>query len=186
MMVDNLLSARVITAEGELVTASETENADLFWALRGAGQRFGLVTQVTFRTHELTSLGSTDGSIWNGMLIWGEHQLEQLTETINSFKWNKRTTAYFGVVCAPPAFQVRSEFVGGSSEAKVFDSPRLLLSLSSSAVMKKQIFSLNHCCLWARFSSKHNGSRITSSTCSRSLSKNLVDISRSSVPVYKL
>lgn len=102
MMIDNLLSARMITAEGKLVTASEIENPDLFWALRGAGQRFGLVTSVTFKTHDLATLGSKDGSIWNGLLVWGEHQLEQLTEVINSFNWNKHTTAYFAFLSMPP------------------------------------------------------------------------------------
>lgn len=105
MMIDNLVSARVVTAEGKLITVSETENIDLFWALRGAGQRFGLVTQVTLKTYDVTSLGSSDGSIWNGTLVWEEHQLEQLTEVIDTLKWD-RHTAYFGFVCAPPAFKV--------------------------------------------------------------------------------
>ena len=47
MAVDNLVSAKVVTATKGLVVASETENADLFWALKGAGQFFGLVTEVT-------------------------------------------------------------------------------------------------------------------------------------------
>jgi FAD/FMN-containing dehydrogenase len=47
LAVDNLISARVITATRGLVTASASENADLFWALKGAGQFFGLVTAVT-------------------------------------------------------------------------------------------------------------------------------------------
>lgn len=106
MMIDNLLSARVITAGGKLVTASENENPDLFWALRGAGHRFGLVTQVTFKTHDLSSLGSKDGSIWNGLFVWGEYQLEQLTDAINSFNWNKYTSAYFAFASMPPDFKV--------------------------------------------------------------------------------
>jgi FAD/FMN-containing dehydrogenase len=47
LAVDNLISARVVTATHGLVTASASENADLFWALKGAGQFFGLVTEVT-------------------------------------------------------------------------------------------------------------------------------------------
>ena len=49
MAVDNLVSARIVTATKGLVNASETENADLFWALKGAGQFFGLVTEVTMK-----------------------------------------------------------------------------------------------------------------------------------------
>ena len=53
MTVDNLESADVVTAKGERLHASDAENADLFWALRGGGGNFGAVTQFTFRLHEV-------------------------------------------------------------------------------------------------------------------------------------
>jgi FAD/FMN-containing dehydrogenase len=49
--VDNLLSADVVTAQGELVTANEEENPDLFWAIRGGGGNFGIVTSFEYRLH---------------------------------------------------------------------------------------------------------------------------------------
>ncbi len=53
LAADNLLSADVVTAEGELVKASEDENADLFWAIRGGGGNFGIVTSFEFTLHEV-------------------------------------------------------------------------------------------------------------------------------------
>jgi FAD/FMN-containing dehydrogenase len=48
---DNLLSARVITADGSILTANENTNEDLFWAIRGGGGNFGVATQFEYRLH---------------------------------------------------------------------------------------------------------------------------------------
>src|SRR3546814_274441 len=64
LTVDNLLAVDVVTADGELLRASEDEHSDLFWALRGGGGNFGVVTSFEFRLH---SVGPT---VLAGPILW--------------------------------------------------------------------------------------------------------------------
>lgn len=74
---DNLVSADVVTADGRLVTASERENADLFWGLRGGGGNFGIVTSYEFRLHPLGPI------VLGGLLIYS---IEQGREVARAYR----------------------------------------------------------------------------------------------------
>ncbi|KAI0116553.1 hypothetical protein GGR51DRAFT_546059 [Nemania sp. FL0031] len=54
LMIDALESVRLVTADARLIEVSETSNSDLFWAIRGAGANFGVVTSATYRLHAIT------------------------------------------------------------------------------------------------------------------------------------
>ena len=68
---DNLLSVDVVTADGEMLVASAEQNADLFWAMRGAGGNFGIVTAFRYRLHPL-------GEVLAGMLLYPRERAVEL------------------------------------------------------------------------------------------------------------
>ena len=73
---DNLLSLDVVTADGEMLTASAEQNPDLFWAMRGAGANFGVVASFRYRLHPLTG-------VLAGMLL---HPRERAGELIAFYR----------------------------------------------------------------------------------------------------
>src|SRR5256886_14628033 len=79
LTVDNLLSVDLVTAEGERVHASESENPDLFWGLRGAGANFGVATSFEFRLHP------QEGTIFQGMVAFPIERSLEIAERVREF-----------------------------------------------------------------------------------------------------
>ena len=66
LAVDSLLSASLVTADGRLVRAAADENPDLFWALRGGGGNFGVVTELEFRAHPIAAAVTAGTLLYDG------------------------------------------------------------------------------------------------------------------------
>ena len=94
LSIDNLLSAQVVTADGRVVTASHNENDDLFWALRGGGGNFGVVTSFEFQLHPVSD-------VYVGIFFYEVDEARNLLRFYREFIANA-PEAYGGF----PAFQV--------------------------------------------------------------------------------
>lgn len=72
LAVDNVLAATVVTADGRVLQASAGENPDLYWAIRGGGGNFGVVTEFVYRLHPF------DPTVYGGTLVYGFDQARDL------------------------------------------------------------------------------------------------------------
>ncbi len=74
LTIDNLVGAEVVTADGKIRRASAEEEPDLFWAIRGGGGNFGVVTQFDFQLHPF------DRNVLSGMIVWPIEQARDVLE----------------------------------------------------------------------------------------------------------
>ena len=79
MTIDNLESAEVVTANGEVLHASATEHPDLFWSLRGGGGNFGVVTRFEFRLH------SVGPDVLSGLIVYPFDQAKAVLQQYREF-----------------------------------------------------------------------------------------------------
>ncbi|MEX2236807.1 MAG: FAD-binding oxidoreductase [Dehalococcoidia bacterium] len=95
---DNLIKAEVVTADGEKVVASEEENADLFWGLRGGGGNFGIVTAFHFKLHPVGPI------VLGGMLVYPAPMAGDLVRFWRDFMLTAPDEVGSGVafITAPP------------------------------------------------------------------------------------
>ena len=106
--VDNLQEVEIVTADGQIRTASRTENADLFWALRGGGGNFGVVTRFTFRLHEV---GPT---VFGGLIAWPFERADEILREYRAITSEspRELAVHLDLLHAPPAPFVPEEWHG--------------------------------------------------------------------------
>ncbi len=97
LTIDNLLSVDVVIADGRLITASAMENPDLFWAIRGGGGNFGVVTSFLFQ-------GRPVGTVYGGPIFWSLEDAEDVLKFWQDLILNGSVdlNGWFGVVTIPP------------------------------------------------------------------------------------
>jgi FAD/FMN-containing dehydrogenase len=118
LTVDNLIAADVVLADGTFVTANENSHPDLFWALRGGGGNFGVVTSFTFRCHD----------IGEGGTIIGGPVLYDLADTAEVMRWYRallpslpeELSGWFGLITIPPAAPFPEELWGRKASTIVW------------------------------------------------------------------
>src|SRR5579859_3558156 len=98
LTIDNLLEADVVLASGERVRASAEEHPDLYWALRGGGGNFGVVTSFLFRLHDV-------GTIFGGPTFWAADQGGEVLSVYREFIGSapRELNGFFAYHIVPPA-----------------------------------------------------------------------------------
>src|SRR3712207_3567596 len=97
LTIDNLLEADVVLADGRLVKASEQENGDLFWAIRGGGGNFGVVTSFLFRANPVSM-------VYAGPMLWELDRSEEVMRWFREFSLQSPEELYgfFAFLIVPP------------------------------------------------------------------------------------
>jgi FAD/FMN-containing dehydrogenase len=97
LAIDNLLEADVVLADGRFVTASETEHPDLFWALRGGGGNFGVVTSFLFKLHPIDT-------VYAGPMLWEIDRAAEVLRWYREFIVTAPDTlnGFFAFLTVPP------------------------------------------------------------------------------------
>lgn len=109
---DNLLGVEMLTARGELVRASAGENQDLFWALRGGGGNFGIVTSFEYRLHPVST-------VVGGLMLFREEQTPDVLRFYRDYvtQYADEFTTMLSAITGPPVDFVPADMRGRPSMA---------------------------------------------------------------------
>lgn len=112
---DNLISADLVTADGQLVTASAERNPELFWGLRGGGGNFGIVTELEYRLHPIGP------QVLGGLLIYPRNKARAVMTHYRDFmsKAPRELGGGVALMTAPPAPFVPAELQGQPAVAVI-------------------------------------------------------------------
>jgi len=130
---DNVLSFDIVTADGKPRLASANENEDLFWALRGGGGNFGIVTSFEFRVHPVST-------VLRGLIIYPRDRAAEVLRFYRDFTQSapEELTAYAALLHTPegvPAVAVLACYCGDVTEGeKVFKPLRTFSSPIADAI----------------------------------------------------
>src|SRR6201994_457417 len=143
LVIDNLLSVRIVLADGRIVTASETENVDLFWAVRGSGSNFGVATSFTFRGNPKPPV------VWVGQFAFAGSQLPQVVEVFNKLHANIRDDAVtmMAFLHGPPEPLIlcTAAFFGPEAEGRKHFSELIALEALSQELREMPYEKINTC-----------------------------------------
>ena len=98
----------MVTATGEMVNVSDTENSDLLYAMRGAGQFFGLVTSLTVRTYPVQEIfGNKEGTFWSGRFAFPLERAREVGSALEDIVNNDAycTGGLVMIAALPPTFK---------------------------------------------------------------------------------
>lgn len=101
---ENIVSAKLVTAKGELVEVSETQNPELLWGVRGAGQFLGLVTEITIKTSPYTLLGNSEGQRMVGTYVFPSQQADAVVAALRPIMESNEyiSSGHLLIAMAPP------------------------------------------------------------------------------------
>lgn len=85
LLIDSLLSVDMVTGKGDILSVSASQNAELFWGLRGAGVNFGVVTSATFRVYDTLN----NGNVYNADLIFSAEKNASVFQILSSYQGNQ-------------------------------------------------------------------------------------------------